>query len=265
MVESVAAHYGAVKQLNRNGQICADAQTAGVANAFTATAKAVLEKNDLTAYRDNPLTLLAKVLAGQEWAELLAQKENRLAAAGQYSAKEPGDLVRIDGREYVTSEPPAALEQTEAPQEPVTPQEPARQHAVAASTPNALGDDVDDVAAQWAELLAQTAVVEMLPAYRVKPPLQGRLIAHAVGQAKHLGGVSAADAERLHAVYLARRADHTLWAETDLAVLAKELGRPLALAELAMYGSRLTVNRDAWQQAEQGDSQPVNVLHAVTV
>jgi hypothetical protein len=278
MTQDVATHNGAIKQLNRNGHLCADAQAAGVTSAFTVIAKTVQEKNDLTAFRDHPLTLLAKVLAANDWAELLAKKKERLAVSEHYEAEQAAvsngrgrDYWRAQGKKHLGVDV-APVEPLAAPLEPVkavtdeneTPQTPVvkendRDHTqVPATVKTSVQAALDGVA-------AATAFVEMLPAYLVKPPLQGRIIADAVAQAKHLGGVFAADAERLHAVYLARRADSTLWAETDLAVLEKELGRCFHLAEVAMYGLRLTVNRDAWQQAEQGGSQPVNVSNVVTV
>jgi hypothetical protein len=238
------------KATEATGKVCAEAVEAGVTNAFGIVVKHVLETNDLTRATD-PAALLAHVLRRdlKRHTELLEARKRRLVVS---PAKTAGELVTENGRDYVLPAETQAVEASVAPLDGFT------EAAVAPNTQNAVGDVLEG-------LEAATAVTELLPAYQVEPPLQGRLVAHAVGQAKHLGGVSAADAERLHAVYLARRSDRTLWAETDLAVLEKELGRPLGLAELAMYGLRLTVNRDAWQQAEQGDSQPVNVLHAVTV
>lgn len=275
-------HARLVRLLNEIGQACGEAVTAGVTNAYGLARKTVTEAgdtgrpNDLTA-TETPARLLGHLLEIQaDNITAVLEKETRrqgeLATAGADThGAYKTELVRdANGREYLTPvvEVAATIEAVETPLE----KENARRYSKApAAALNALASHVDGYAtvqpdtATLEGIEQATAVTELTPAYLAEPWLRGRIVADAVRQAKHLGGLTGVDAERLHAVYLERRAAGNLWADTDLAVLEKELGRPLHLAECALYDLAVSVSVVAWERVEAGEPPPVSVRSVVTV
>jgi hypothetical protein len=275
-------HARLVRLLNETGQACGEAVTAGVTNAYGLARRTVTEAgdtgrpNDLTA-TETPARLLGHLLetqAGNITAvlekETRRQRELATAGADTHGAYKT-ELVRdANGREYLTPvvEVAAAIEAVETPLE----KENARRYSKApAAALNALASHVDGYAtvqpdtATLEGIEQATAVTELTPAYLTEPPLRGRIVADAVRQAKHFGGLTGVDAERLHAAYLERRAAGNLWADTDLAVLEKELGRPLHLAECALYDLAVSVSVVGWERVEAGEPPPVGVRSVVTV
>jgi hypothetical protein len=100
-------------------------------------------------------------------------------------------------------------------------------------------------------IAAGSAVAEMRPAYETGEPLRSRLIGDAVRQGQHLGyGIPEEEATALHAYYLDLRQAGALDPETDLYEIQHALGRPLHLAEAALYGLSFRVSAAQWEQAE---------------
>lgn len=249
-------HVGLIKALTLTGQVCADALNAGVTNAYALVAKEVLQNGDLTR-ADNPPALLASIIHRdyQKHAYLLASR------AGRYNP----ELQQINERAEMVHDAISLTNKNGPGREHWRTK--ARQHLgqnVAASHVDGYATVQPDTATL--EGIEQaTAVTELTPAYLTEPPLRGRIVADAVRQAKHLGGLTGDTAERIHAKYLDRRAAGTLWAETDLAGLEQELGRPLHLAECALYDLAVSVSAAAWERAEAGAGEPVAVHNAVLV
>jgi hypothetical protein len=100
-------------------------------------------------------------------------------------------------------------------------------------------------------IAAGSAVAEMRPAYETEEPYRTRLIRDAVQHGQHLGyGVPEEEAVALHAHYLDLRQAGNLDPERDLYEIQTAVGRPLHLAEVALYGVSLRVSAAEWEQAE---------------
>lgn len=108
-----------------------------------------------------------------------------------------------------------------------------------------------------AAIAAGSAVAEVRPAYETGEPLRSRLILDAVRHgAAHGYGIPEEEAVAVHAHYLGLRQAGDLDPETDLAEVQEALGRPLALAEVALYGLSLTVPAGAWEDAVARAREP---------
>lgn len=106
-------------------------------------------------------------------------------------------------------------------------------------------------------IAAGSAVAEMRPAYETAEPLRTRLIRDAVRQGAPLGyGIPEEDAVALHGYYLDLRQAGSLDPETDLAEVQHALGRPLCLAEVALYDLAVTVSAAEWEDAVARAAEP---------
>lgn len=185
----------------------------------------------------------AAYLARHREAEERHAAQQREAAALLYGA-EP-DAVNHDGGEPVTmrggSEPAplaAALAHLDLP------------------TGESVGADPRTAVAVGA-IAAGSAVAEMRPAYETAEPLRTRLIRDAVQRGQHLGyGIPEEDAVALHGYYLDLRQAGSLDPETDLYEVQHALGRPLSLAEVALYGLSVTVSAAEWEDAVARAAEP---------
>lgn len=108
-----------------------------------------------------------------------------------------------------------------------------------------------------AAIAAGSAIAEFRPAYETGEPLRSRLILDAVRHgAAHGYGIPEEEAVALHAHYLDLRQAGALDPETDLYEVQTALGRPLALAEVALYGLSLTVPAAEWEDAVARAREP---------
>jgi len=114
----------------------------------------------------------------------------------------------------------------------------------------AIGADLRTTVEAYA-IAAGSAVAEMRPAYETEEPYRTRLIRDAVRLGQPLGyGLPEEEAVALHAGYLDLRQAGNLDPERDLYEIQGALGRPLHLAEVALYDLTLTVSAAEWERAE---------------
>jgi hypothetical protein len=119
-----------------------------------------------------------------------------------------------------------------------------------ALTPEPVGADPRTAVAVGA-IAAGSAIAEVRPAYETEEPYRTRLIRDAVRLGQHLGyGVPEGEAVAIHAGYLDLRQAGSLDPERDLYEIQTALGRPLHLAEVALYGVSLRVSAAEWERAE---------------
>lgn len=195
----------------------------------------------------------AAYLARHREAEERHAAQQREQAAYLYGA-EPAAVEIHDGGEPVTmrggSEPaPLAAALAHLYPEP----EPAALDLPEGET---VGADPRTTVAAYA-IAAGSAVAEVRPAYETGEPLRSRLILDAVRRgAAHGYGIPEEEAVALHAHYLDLRQAGDLDPETDLYEVQTALGRPLALAEVALYGLSLTVPVGAWEDAVARAREP---------
>jgi hypothetical protein len=150
-----------------------------------------------------------------------------------------GDYHYGEEAEAVRAEEPVALRGALAHLADLTP-----------LAPEPVGADPRTAVAVGA-IAAGSAIAEVRPAYETEEPYRTRLIRDAVRRGQHLGyGISEEDAVALHAGYLDLRQAGNLDPERDLYEIQTALGRPLHLAEVALYGVSLRVSAAEWERAE---------------
>lgn len=238
-------HGGLIAQANRLGRL---AQESGVEDAHAIAVRALDlgRSTDLDSADDLP-SLLASVLAKSD-ADAIRARLARYAPAPEPVARTDRYAIsEEDAYTEVAAEPAplAALLDAYRPED----QEPETGLYLQASAPPVTVTDRATEVAAYA-IHGATTAAEQRPAYRVEPPLRDRIIAGAVQAARGWGGIPDADAIALHGHYLDLRREGTLDPERDLPAIERALGRPLHLAEVALYGLTLRVSREEWEAAE---------------
>lgn len=230
-------HGGLIAQANRLGRL---AQESEVEDAYAIAVRALNlgQETNLDAADDLP-SLLASVLAKSD-ADAIRARLARYAPA-----PEPEEHAYTEDAYTEDAAEPAPLDRyaPESGEEP--------EHAplyLQASAPQTVTDRATEHALY--AIKGATTVAEVRPAYQVDRPLRDRLVEDAVRAASGWGGISDADAIALHGRYLDQRRAGTLDPERDLPDIEHALGRPLHLAEIALYGVTLRVSREEWAAAE---------------
>lgn len=236
-------HGGLIVQANRLGRL---AQESGVEDAYAIAVRALDlgRSTDLDSADDLP-SLLASVL-GKSDADAIRARLARYAPAPEpVATTDRYAISEEDAYTEVAAEPAplAALLDGYA-----TEPEPTPLYLQASAPPVTITDPATEVAVY--AIHGATTAAEVRPAYQVEPPLRDRIIASAVQAARGWGGIADADAIALHGHYLDLRRAGTLDPEQDLPAIERALGRPLHLAEVALYGLTLRVSREEWEAAE---------------
>ena len=242
-------HGGLIAQANRLGRLAQESEV-GDAYAIAVRALNLGQETNLDAADDLP-SLLASVLAKSD-ADAIRARLARYAPAPEPEehayTEDAYAISEEDAYTKVAAEPAplAAILDRYAPEREEEPE--TAPLYLQASAPQTVTDRATEHALY--AIHGATTVAEVRPAYQVDRPLRDRLVEDAVRAARGWGGISDADAIALHGRYLDQRRAGTLDPERDLPALEHALGRPLHLAEVALYGVTLRVSREEWAAAE---------------
>jgi len=188
------------------------------------------------------------------------------SAEPAYSGYETyGDYHYGEEAEAVRAEEPVALAGALGHLADLAAGEAPRGEAPRGETAEPVGADPRTAVAVGA-LAAGSAIAEVRPAYETEEPYKTRLIRDAVRLGQHLGyGLAEEEAVAIHAGYLDLRKAGSLDPERDLYEIQAALGRPLHLAEVALYGVSLRVSAAEWEQAEASEYTETADVQSVDV